>query len=88
VVREINKPRYPTVPRRLAALDATIPIWDNKVMELDVNTIGLKGSPTQVNKIFSPEREKGEIIGDGANDPDGAVALLIEKLTGKDLLNV
>jgi electron transfer flavoprotein beta subunit len=88
VVREINKPRYPTVPRRLIAQEATVPIWDNKMMELDVNTIGLKGSPTQVNKIFSPERAKGEIIGDGANDPDGAAGLLVEKLVGKDLLNV
>jgi len=88
VVREINKPRYPTVPRRLVAQTAAIPIWDNKVMELDANTIGLKGSPTQVNKIFSPERAKGEIVGDGASDPDGAATLLVEKLVGKDLLNV
>ena len=88
VVREINKPRYPTVPRRLFAQQSAIPIWDNAKMELDVNTVGLKGSPTQVNKIFSPERAKGEIVGDGASDPDGAAALLIEKLRSKDLLNL
>ncbi len=88
VVREINKPRYPTVPRRLSAQAATIPIWDNTVMGMDVNTIGLKGSPTQVNKIFSPERAKGEILGDGASDPEGAADLLMRKLVEKDLLNV
>jgi electron transfer flavoprotein beta subunit len=86
VVREINHPRYPTVPKRLAALDATIILWDNKVMALDENTIGLKGSATQVRKIFSPERAKGEILGDGTNDPDGAAHLLINKLLEKDII--
>ncbi|MHB9133001.1 MAG: electron transfer flavoprotein subunit beta/FixA family protein [Armatimonadota bacterium] len=86
VVREINKPRYPTVPMRLGAEKAEIPVWDNKVLNIDVETVGLKGSPTQVNKIFSPERSKGEILGDGANDPQGAANLLIDKLLSKDLL--
>lgn len=86
VVREINHPRYPTVPKRLSALDATIILWDNKVMALDENTIGLKGSATQVRKIFSPERAKGEILGDGASDPESAAQLLINKLLGKDII--
>jgi len=56
------------------------------VLKLDVNEIGLKGSPTWVAKIFSPERDKGEIIGDGVGDPDGTAQLLIDKLLSKDLL--
>jgi electron transfer flavoprotein beta subunit len=86
VVREINQPRYPTVPMRLMAEGATVALWDNNVMKLDVETIGLNGSPTQVRKIFSPERAKGEILGDGADDPEGAAKLLIDKLVEKDLL--
>ncbi|HOS97981.1 MAG TPA: electron transfer flavoprotein subunit beta/FixA family protein [Deltaproteobacteria bacterium] len=86
VVREINKPRYPSVPMRLEAQDLPVTLWDNKVMNLDVNQIGLKGSPTAVRKIFSPEREQGEIIGDGANDPDGTARILVEKLVQKELL--
>ena len=86
VVRELNRPRYPTVPMRLASVDAEVQLWSNEVLGLDVNTIGLKGSPTWVSRIFSPEREKGEIIGDGANDPQGAARLLIERLQAKDLL--
>jgi electron transfer flavoprotein beta subunit len=86
VLREINHPRYPTVPMRLMAQDAQISLWDNKVMNLDASTIGLKGSATQVRKIFSPERAKGEILGDGVNDPDGAARLLIDKLTEKDIV--
>jgi electron transfer flavoprotein beta subunit len=86
VVREINQPRYPTVPMRLMAEDAVVALWDNNVMKLDTETIGLNGSPTQVRKIFSPERAKGEILGDGAGDPEGAAKILIDKLVEKDLL--
>ena len=86
VVRELNRPRYPTVPMRLAAETAAVEVWNNEVLKLDPQTIGLKGSPTWVSKIFSPERDKGEIIGDGHADPVGTVDLLLEKLMEKDLL--
>lgn len=86
VVRELNRPRYPTVQMRLEAVEAKVELWDNKTLELDVNTIGLKGSPTWVSRIFSPQRSLGEMIGDGVNDPEGAAELLIEKMLEKDLL--
>jgi electron transfer flavoprotein beta subunit len=88
VVRELNRPRYPTVPMRLESQNAQVELWNNETMQLDVNTIGLKGSPTWVSKIFSPERDKGEIIGDGLGDPTGTAHLLIDKLLAKDLLAI
>jgi electron transfer flavoprotein beta subunit len=88
VVRELNRPRYPTVPMRLDSQHAKVELWNNEVMQLDVNTIGLKGSPTWVSKIFSPERDKGEIIGDGQVDPEGTAQLLLDKLLSKDLLAI
>jgi electron transfer flavoprotein beta subunit len=88
VVRELNRPRYPTVPMRLVAADAAVEIWNNELLNLDVEKIGLKGSPTWVSRIFSPERELGEVIGDGVNDPVGTAHLLIDKLLAKDLLTV
>jgi electron transfer flavoprotein beta subunit len=88
VVREINHPRYPTVPMRLAAETATVSVWDNKVLKLDENTIGLKGSPTQVRRIFSPERAKGEIIGDGVNKPVDTANMLVDKLVQKDIVSL
>ena len=88
VVRELNRPRYPTVPMRLKSADAEVKVWDNSRLELDVNSIGLKGSPTWVSRIFSPERSKGEIIGDGQNDPIGTARLLVEQLLAKDMLAV
>ncbi len=86
VLREINHPRYPTVPMRLQAEGAVVTLWDNNAMQLDPATIGLNGSATQVRKIFSPERAKGEIIGDGVNSPQEAARMLVDRLREKDLL--
>jgi electron transfer flavoprotein beta subunit len=86
IVREINKPRYPSVPMRLEAEDHILTVWDNKIMKFDPRQIGLKGSPTTVRKIFSPERAKGEILGDGVSDPEGTARILVEKLAQKELL--
>jgi len=88
VVREINKPRYPSVPMKLESQEAKVELWDNSVLELDKNTIGLKGSPTWVSKIFSPERDKGEIIGNGEDKPEEIAKLLIDKLLEKDLISI
>jgi electron transfer flavoprotein beta subunit len=88
VVRELNRPRYPSVPLRLESQDMEVKVWNNEVLKLNVNNIGLKGSPTWVSRIFSPEREMGEIVGDGLRDPRGTTRLLIEKLLSKDLLPV
>jgi electron transfer flavoprotein beta subunit len=88
VVRELNRPRYPTVPMRLKAAEAKVEVWNNAVLKLDVNRVGLKGSPTWVSKIFSPQRDKGEILGDGLGDPDGTAQLLVDKLLSRDVLVV
>jgi len=86
VVREINRPRYPTVPMRLMAEEAAVTLWDNNVMGLEEESIGLKGSATQVRRIFSPERAMGEILGDGTADPEGAAGILVDKLVEKGLV--
>lgn len=88
VVRELNRPRYPTVPMRLASARAGVECWNNEVLKLDVNSVGLKGSPTWVSRIFSPQRSEGEILGDGTRDPVGAALLLVDRLLDQDLLPV
>jgi electron transfer flavoprotein beta subunit len=88
VVREINQPRYPKVPMRLMAEEAKVTVWDNKTLKLPEETVGLKGSATQVRKIFSPQRAKGEIIGDGQNNPEESAKLLVDKLLEKDILHL
>ena len=88
VVREINQPRYPTVPMRLMAEYAEVTLWDNNTMNLPKETIGLQGSATQVRKIFSPESPKGEILGDGLNKPEEAARLLIDTLIQKNIISM
>jgi len=60
VTREANKPRYPYIPRLMAAFDPNAPIktWGPKDIGADERLIGLKGSPTQVQKTFTPKLEK------------------------------
>lgn len=41
VVRELNRSRYPTVPMRLASENAQVQVWNNEVLQLDVNGCGL-----------------------------------------------
>jgi electron transfer flavoprotein beta subunit len=71
---------------RLMAEEASVSVWDNKVLQLPEDSIGLKGSATQVRRIFSPQRAQGEIIGDGLNNPVEAARLLIDRLLEKDIL--
>jgi electron transfer flavoprotein beta subunit len=80
VVRETNRPRYPSVPGRLDSQEAHIRAWNNEVLKLDPDSIGLKGSPTWVKRIFAPEREKGEIIEGLGENRDRAVGLIVEKM--------
>jgi electron transfer flavoprotein beta subunit len=80
VVREINRPRYPAVAGRLRAEEEQIPVWNNEVLKLAPGSIGLKGSPTWVRRIFAPERrvaERVEGLGERRRD---AVARIVEKL--------
>jgi len=87
MVREGNKPRYPTVPARLGAEEAEVQVWNNDLLKLAPELIGLRGSATNVKRIFAPERKMGEILGDGEKDPQGAVQLLVQKLVERDLLS-
>ena len=80
VMREINRPRYPSVPRRLYAKETQIPVWNNYFLRLDPNLIGLKGSPTQVKRIFAPSRAKGETITGDKEGKGKAIQAVIAKL--------
>lgn len=88
VEREINTPRYPTVPGRLDAAEASLMLWSNAVLKLDPNAIGLLGSPTQVKRIFAPKREKGEVIMGEGDRKNEAVETSFKKLIEWDFIAV
>ncbi|WP_371363987.1 Caffeyl-CoA reductase-Etf complex subunit CarD [Sporomusa rhizae] len=80
VVKSINIPRTPTIKATMKANRKEIPVWTANEVTVAAEKIGLKGSPTQVRKIFTPRRRtQGEIIlADTARE---AAALLIQKLS-------
>jgi electron transfer flavoprotein beta subunit len=88
VVREINKPRYPSVQGRLIAENTEIPVWDNTVLKLSPAKLGMKGSPTNVKRIFAPSRAKGEIISDEGKTPREIARQLVRRLIELDLIQV
>jgi len=78
VVKDINEPRLPSLLGIKKAAKAQIPTWTVKDLPVDENRVGLKGSPTWVVKIFTPEaRGGGEIL---KGEVTEVVPLLVEKL--------
>jgi len=74
VVKEINEPRLPSLKGKMRARQVQIPRWNANDISAEVGRLGLKGSPTQVVKIFTPPpRKGGEII-------EGEPAYCAEKL--------
>jgi electron transfer flavoprotein beta subunit len=78
VVKDINEPRLPSLLGIKKAAKAQIPTLTAKEIKVDENRIGLKGSPTWVMKVFSPEaRGGGEIL---KGELTEVVPLLVNKL--------
>lgn len=80
VVKDINVPRQPSILKMKKARSAVIPIWNADDIEADRSQIGQNGSPTWVDRIFSPEfKSGGEIFRGEAEELAGRIAeLLIE----------
>jgi electron transfer flavoprotein beta subunit len=84
VVKDINEPRLPSLLGIKKAAKATIPTWTAKEIGVDENRVGLKGSPTWVWKIFSPEaRGGGEVL---KGELTEVVPLLVNKLMDLKLI--
>lgn len=85
VLKSINEPRYPNVKSMMKANRKEIPVWTLNELELDAEKIGLKGSPTQVKKIFTPkQRVQGEII--QADSALEAAGILVKKLADAKII--
>jgi len=68
VVKEINEPRLPSLKGMMLSKKIQIPKWGIQDMELSADEVGLKGSPTQVVKIFTPPRKGGGKVLSGTPD--------------------
>ncbi|TAN43207.1 MAG: electron transfer flavoprotein beta subunit/FixA family protein [Nitrospirae bacterium] len=62
VVRELNIPRMPSLKGKMAAKKAAIIRLTAADLKADENSLGLKGSPTQVKNIFAPEAKTNRMM--------------------------
>ncbi len=84
VVKDINEPRLPSLLGIKKAAKAQIPTLTAKDIAVDEDRIGLKGSPTWVTKVFSPEaRGGGEVL---KGEVTEVVPLLVNKLMDSKLI--
>jgi electron transfer flavoprotein beta subunit len=79
VVKDINEPRLPSLLGIKKAAKAQIPTLTAKDIGADENRIGLKGSPTWVMRVFSPEARggSGEML---KGELTEVIPLLVNKL--------
>lgn len=85
VVKSINEPRLPSAKGGMRANRMDIPVFTVNDIAVDENKIGLKGSPTQVRRIFTPEqRTQGELI--QADSGREAAQILADKLSQAKIL--
>jgi electron transfer flavoprotein beta subunit len=78
VVKELNEPRFPSLRGKMTAKKAEIKKWGQADIMADEKNIGLKGSPTQVKNIFTPEVRSGRKMFEGT--PEKQVEALIQEL--------
>ncbi len=86
VVKEIAEPRLPTLEGKKRAIATEIPLLNSENMELEPSFLGLKGSPTKVVKIRTPQVTRGGKIIEVDGDPAAAVSELIDFLKVRELV--
>lgn len=78
VVKELNTPRLPSLKGKMRAKKAEIKKWTAADIGAEEGLLGLKGSPTQVKKIFAPEARSDREMIEGT--PEEQADKLIKKL--------
>ncbi len=84
-IKELNTPRYMSVGGIYDAVKADIKVWGAKELEIDLNTVGLDASPTNVFRSFTPAPKGKGIMLDKDTVEENAQALL-EKLQEKYII--
>lgn len=78
VVKEINVPRLPSLRGMMQAKKTNIAVWNAEELSVDMNKVGLSGSPTRVIGLSTPQRAGGGELLQG--DPESQVEQLMDKL--------
>jgi electron transfer flavoprotein alpha/beta subunit len=80
VVRELNSPRLPSLKGKMAAKKAVIKKLTAADIRAEEDSLGLKGSPTQVRNIFAPEVRKDRKMFEGTAEEQ--IDALVKELAG------
>lgn len=87
VVKDINQPRATTLFHIRRAAQLRIPTWTAADLPgADLSKLGLKGSPTQVIKIFSPPKRVGILDLIQADSAEQSAAILADKIIAEKIL--
>jgi len=83
-VKELNEPRYMSIYNIMSIEEKPITVWNHEDIELDPDNCGLKASPTQVLRSFTPSSKgKGEMLYGTAQE---SAKTLIAKMNEKHML--
>jgi electron transfer flavoprotein beta subunit len=84
VVKDINVPRQPSILKMKKAKNAEIPVLGVNELAADLTLTGQKGSPTRVERIFSPEQKsKGEVFHGDAGDLSARITGILFDMMSK-----
>lgn len=83
-IKDLNEPRYPSVGGIFDAYEKEVKVWGINEVPIDTAKAGLKGSPTNVFKTFSPEPKGAGVMLEGADKE--TVKDLIARLQAKHIL--
>ncbi|WP_206812124.1 electron transfer flavoprotein subunit beta/FixA family protein [Paradesulfitobacterium ferrireducens] len=86
VEKELNELRYASLPNMMKAAKYEPEYWEAKSLPYDTTQLGLKGSPTSVVRIFPPPARSGGDKIDGMKDPQGAAAMVVEKMFQQNII--
>jgi electron transfer flavoprotein beta subunit len=87
VVKDINQPRYPTIMGIRRATRAEIPTWTAADLTgTQPDLLGLKGSPTQVVRVFNPPPRGGETVMVDGESPQEQAAKLADLLLKEKII--
>ena len=84
-IKELNSPRYMSIRGIYNAIREDIPLWGAKELEIDLNTVGLDASPTNVFRSFTP-MPKGKGVMIKADTDREAVQKLLIDLRSKHII--
>lgn len=84
-IKDLNTPRYMSIRGILKAANSEIKVWSAEDIGVNKETVGLKASPTNVFRSFTP-KPKGKGIAVAGDTPKEQAANLLKDLTQKHII--